>query len=1114
MGTLRRRPYTAISKSVADTISVATGDTYFLRGVKRTAGDTLGLSFGEVFRINGVKKAVSDALAIGFGELGNRVVTRFNKTAVDILSVSAGDIANISGPGTLSIQNAAYTITEFNTLNFNVLRGNGDIDTVRTTWTVNVSQGTPSPVTGTVTFADRDSAPKAVSVSFQGVTGTIVGSIVLSNPENLDGGSLPSYATPTATLTILNDTAGPVSPALLATPLTPTSIFLTATGGTDAGAGFKDWTFQQLVGASWTTVSTQAGGSLTLGSLQPATTYQFRVIATDNAGNTTTSSTVSAATPAATTNTLKFHGGHWGQLRTVAGFKTSEGVILADLAIIEASASEPNIVGWAANFSWKQLETAPGVFSWTIPDRYFNACKNAGKRFMFRLDYRRYSGDGTQSVVPADMYPAGQAAAADGGATPRDWTATVMTRIIAISLAIAARYDADPFFEAFQGMVETSISFDENYPAPGDYTTANKKTQYKRWMDAVRGPTGFRTSQVFFGQNYLGDQNGSDCEEMIRYALPLRISCGGPDTWQYDWVVPPAQVGKRPIWNDEVLRGVRGSGFDYRPYHLWPREAQGTEMGGYIGNMLPQAILQTANYDGCQYMIWDYNTEANNPGSTPATQWGDGESQGILWVIRNFPLTNTYNPYNHLFDYFIDPTGSDSNAGTRAAPWAITALNSKRATYRGFRVGLIAGTYSIGSLYGAGDYNNPVLDLEGSNSVSSPTVIQSVQNHGAIIDSQLVGTDTRPALGNSSSRIQANLIIDGLYFRRSVSRSVKLGDYVQSPITGSIIIRNCRWSANDARTTPVTGGNNSCLEISNQQNLQVLNNLFLDNIGETLNSGDHHSAILAWKCKDCIIDGNTSVNSGSFFGKAEGHSGNILRNNYLNTSHITAQGAAIQDWCGYNTGTGNTTKIYNNVLIAMSPADIRSQYVQGTEFTQHAVEFYNNTCIIFGTNSFGLHVRTAAGLLKSYNNIFVSTATGDHAFFAMNVQANDGAGLVDYNVYHRASGTSQWATYANPGAAFQTRSYYNTLAAVRTPMGVNGLTGLALDLNAATADPVFAMTGSQGDLYKLQAGSPYKVAGSNPGRVGGVAAGAACERGAWGGASVVLYVGQSDLIRI
>jgi hypothetical protein len=450
-------------------------------------------------------------------------------------------------------------------------------------------------------------------------------------------------------------TAPPVPAGLNASASSSSQITLTWSASTDVQGGANEYVsgtqdyriYRATDQATFSLRSTTSSLSYPDTGLSASTRYDYKIAARDTELN---ESTQSAAVNATTTavileSAIRFHPGHYGQLRTVAGVKTSESVILADLAVISANSGEANIVGWAANFAWKQIETSQGVYDFTTPDRYFNACKAIGKRFIFRLDYRRYSGDGTQSVVPAYLYPAGQVAAADGGATPRDWEASVMDRIIACYQAIAAHYDSDSMFEAVQGMVETSVSFDATYPAPANYTTTNKKTQYKRWMDAVRGPVGFQSSQVWFGQNYLGNENGSDCEEMIIYAMALRIGVGGPDTWQYDWVVPPNQSGKRPLWSDEVARGVRGSGTDYRPSLAWPREAQGTEMGGYIGNMLPQNILQSCNYDGSQWMIWDYITAANTPGSTAATQWGNGSAQGTLWVIRNQAVTNTTNPY-------------------------------------------------------------------------------------------------------------------------------------------------------------------------------------------------------------------------------------------------------------------------------------------------------------------------------------------------------------------------------------------------------------------------------------------------------------------------------------
>ena len=91
------------------------------------------------------------------------------------------------------------------------------------------------------------------------------------------------------------------------------------------------------------------------------------------------------------------------------------------------------------------------------------------------------------------------------------------------------------------------------------------------------------------------------------------------------------------------------------------------------------------------------------------------------------------------FDFYISPSGSDSNPGTQSSPWAITSLrdssgnNSKIA---GKRVGLLPGTYNVASLASgsdSGDYQRPVLHIPAGAS-GSPTVVQSVTPRAAIIN--------------------------------------------------------------------------------------------------------------------------------------------------------------------------------------------------------------------------------------------------------------------------------------------------------------------------------------------------------------------------------------------
>ena len=220
MGFLRRRPVSTVTKSTTDAVNVSLGDTSLLSGVKKLTGEMLNISFGESTLLNGVRKAVVDTLSVAFTETANRII-RFSAIAkVDTLSVATGEAATISGPGTLSIQNTSYTVPESSNLSFNITRGNGDIGQIRVTWTIAISEANPVPVTGTVTFNDRDSVPKNVVVALGAVTTNRNGTITLSNPENLSGGTLPTIATPQATLLVQNITQTLNAPFIAYTDLT------------------------------------------------------------------------------------------------------------------------------------------------------------------------------------------------------------------------------------------------------------------------------------------------------------------------------------------------------------------------------------------------------------------------------------------------------------------------------------------------------------------------------------------------------------------------------------------------------------------------------------------------------------------------------------------------------------------------------------------------------------------------------------------------------------------------------------------------------------------------------------------------------------------------------
>jgi putative glycosyl hydrolase-like family 15 (GHL15) protein len=137
----------------------------------------------------------------------------------------------------------------------------------------------------------------------------------------------------------------------------------------------------------------------------------------------------------------------------------------------------------------------------------------------------------------------------------------------------------------------------------------------------------------------------------------------------------------------------------------------------------------------------------------------------------------------YTFAYFISPAGDDSHAGTLAAPWSITALNTKGSTYAGTAVGLLPGLYQGGTVSGvftsfysrmmgaASNTVNPLSPAGGSTS-SVPTIIASCNSSGVYARGTAVLDASNPQSAAVSTVMQgsmvvlpANAILDGVEIR-------------------------------------------------------------------------------------------------------------------------------------------------------------------------------------------------------------------------------------------------------------------------------------------------------------------------------------------------------------
>jgi hypothetical protein len=463
------------------------------------------------------------------------------------------------------------------------------------------------------------------------------------------------------------------------------------------------------------------------------------------------------------------------------------------------------------------------------------------------------------------------------------------------------------------------------------------------------------------------------------------------------------------------------------------------------------------------------------------------------------------------FDYYIGPNGLDSNTGTQAQPWSITAINTRRNVYAGKRVGLLDGIYNVYALHQASAWNSPALSVQGG-TAQSPTVIQAVNPRQAIISADSSGGITGgsyPTAGggiigqasnNQQQTVWGNVILDGLYITRAYQFGITFwgAGSGEGGTTGNIV-RNCE-------IYDIAGweNNNMCgLQFWQQTGALAQNNLIHSVIP---NSGN----IALWDCSGIsgqnnhgnIYEYNTIYNSNSCIYDKNAHcGGHTYRYNYLE-SMGTYPNAPLQDCTGGNAGDVST--FHHNIIVGGGAGGGTwngSDAIAGYCPSHASMVFYNNTCYIPAGSS-GVYIPTSGtgtsptASLTFYNNILaiMSGALGYQGL----VQFCNGPGCValcDYNLYSGVTSTSYYLTRSATSNPAQITEEYSTLALWLVPTGFDAH-------SIAQKSPLFTKPGYVGVRgttnpagYQLANGSPAL----NAGRTGGTSSGAPCNMGAWDG---------------
>lgn len=459
------------------------------------------------------------------------------------------------------------------------------------------------------------------------------------------------------------------------------------------------------------------------------------------------------------------------------------------------------------------------------------------------------------------------------------------------------------------------------------------------------------------------------------------------------------------------------------------------------------------------------------------------------------------------FDFYIGPGGSDSNPGTKSSPWAITAFNTKRATYSGKRLGVLPGTYDVSSLMGTNEAV-PALALEGSSSSGSPTYFGTSDSSGnelrgtVTIDAKgasgLYGggnSNASPIFGTATATNQSNWTFSGFKLIGWNIWALHVGTAPSGSanLTG-ITIQYNEFTGGDASNTSIFAGVNcGAIVYYGMNGCTTTQNWIHDNVPQSLS---HYSAFYVWglassgSTRNNTWSFNTIVNSGSMHAKEGNIEGNTLYKNYVeySTGGTGQNSSCIQGWDGYD-GTSVLTlpsTFDGNILVCNSQhMNLESELGGGGWRTGCRVR--NNAFI----NSAGAAVvgyfrwfenTAGSNLLDMYNNGFADQGFGPPGNYGYTILNIDAANVVNFNVF---GGHDKFCTVPAGNHTSSPVTNYSALATYAAAIAAEA------NSTSSSANP-FTSAGTYADQYQTPSGAWF-----NAGRVGGVSGGSPINVGPW-----------------
>lgn len=481
------------------------------------------------------------------------------------------------------------------------------------------------------------------------------------------------------------------------------------------------------------------------------------------------------------------------------------------------------------------------------------------------------------------------------------------------------------------------------------------------------------------------------------------------------------------------------------------------------------------------------------------------------------------------FDFYVSPSGSDSNPGTVGSPWAITSLMNRSvngnnlanfAKTTGKRIGFLPGTYNVSSQMqhdshtgaiqiNGGTSSNPTYygssDSNGNYSLGTATI--SALTGGGLPGGGLSYPDNGPILGHSDGTPNAtgNITIDGLKFTGYSYKAVRIGGQSSGDgptVTGSVLIKNCEFYG-QFQQPGATMDNFASIWLDGFSPgagpFSVTNNYFHNNAETGMpTGGEHLGAIFCFGCASVSITYNTVIGGGSFWGKDKANQGNTIAYNYIDNSVFTngTNVYGFNDWTGAYGGTSGltlTSNFHHNIIITGGfGAGCRGAAVN--ENWETPVNIYNNTIVLVGGENgpypavWCAAQSTASRSIKIYNNIITGAADGSG--YGHVTTSPRGLAVCDYN---GIPSNMSWRLVSDGATASNTVASYSSASEFASGVAASGGISGCESHSVVNSTPGFIGSGTLAQKYQLQSGSPFKGAGSTT----GTPSGTACDIGAW-----------------